>query len=79
MLQLIVITNIDLVAHKVTFNHTRAQFLLGLAQGEPIDLPLRIFVKICYEANSSPLKTFHMWLIITRLLLQRGVAPQAEE
>ena len=51
MLHLIVATNVNPVAHKTTFSRLRAQFLIRVARGDPIDLPLHIFERIRYEAS----------------------------
>lgn len=65
------------MVYKVTFNQNYMQFLLRLAHEDHIDLPLWVFVRI--EANVIFTKILPYEMIITRLLLQRVVAPQAEE
>lgn len=79
MLHLIVATNIDLEAHKATFNWTRAQFLIQVAHGVPIDLPLWIFEKICYKTSIISIDNLPYGVIIIWLLLEWRVSPQAEE
>lgn len=71
-----VTTNVDPVA---TFCRTPAQFLLHLAREDPIDLPLRIFVRIRYEVSIISTNNLPYRVIITRLLLQWVVAPQTEK
>lgn len=79
MLHLIVATNVDPVAHKTTFSRLRAQFLIRVARGDPIDLPLHIFQRIRYEASIVSTDNLPYGVLISRLLLARGVPTQPEE
>lgn len=68
-----------MVGHKATFSRGRVQCHLHLAQGDPIDFLLWIFAKICYKSNVISTNILLYGEIISQLLLQQEVAPQAEE
>ncbi|XP_041014764.1 cell wall protein DAN4-like isoform X2 [Juglans microcarpa x Juglans regia] len=73
MLNLIVSYNIDPRKHKTDFGIERARFMLRIARGEPIDLPLYILLRIRSESQYSSESSLPFALMISNLLVQLGV------